>query len=92
MNSLITYSLLNDGEIPPDIIDGGYYPNENILIGVSNLSGVGFKSEEELLEYLESYTSEWVEPPFNPQGNPTPFDPFNAAHQLWKKIEISVSE
>lgn len=86
MPSLITYNLLEDGSIPSDILDGGYYPNGETLIGVSSTEGAGFQSKEELKNYLDSYTADWMEsgPLINSES--VPFDSSKATDALWGKL------
>lgn len=88
MPSLVTYSLLDDGSIPSDILDGGYYPNGKTLIGVSSIEGAGFQSKEELKNYLDSYSSEWMESGPLIDSQPVPFDSNNATNILWEKQSL----
>jgi hypothetical protein len=87
MPSLITYELTESGNIPEYIIDGGYYPNGNVLIGVSNQDNQGFNSKEELLTYLESYTQNWYEQQNFPTDLKIPFDVTKTVNILWDKIQ-----
>lgn len=86
MPSLITYTLLEDGSIPLDIIDGGYYPNGNVLIGLSSKEETGFLSKEELKDYLDSYTSDWMESNSLPNSEIIAFNSNNATEVLWEKL------
>lgn len=86
MASLITYKLNEDGTIPDYIIDGGYYPNDSVLIGVSSNNNSGFQSKEELIVYLASYTQSWLEPGLYPIDGYLPFNIIKASDYLWDKI------
>tara|TARA_Y100000310_G_C20379413_1_gene667351 strand:- start:121 stop:399 length:279 start_codon:yes stop_codon:yes gene_type:complete len=59
-NKIVKYSLNSDGTIPDDISDGGYFPNNNILIGAtadgSDYAGDGELSTQSAVKsYLDSY-------------------------------------
>jgi hypothetical protein len=86
MPSLITYTLNEHGQIPDYILDGGYYPKDNLLIGISNSDEEGFTTKANLIEYLQSYTQDWKESKSFPKDDSVIFDVENAANYLWDKF------
>jgi len=97
-NKIIKYNLEANGTIPTYIEDGGYFPKANDndspqdwdLIGAtingSSETGVGeLASEAAIKSYLDSYTSEWIEPVPNDPGETTSFNQTIAAARIWAK-------
>ena len=87
---LVKYQLEN-GSIPSNISDGGYYPDgSEVMLGVTidnpSTTFLGeITSTTDTVTYLNSYTSDWTQ--YDPATDTdVPFDQDAAAANLWSKI------
>lgn len=65
MKQIVAYKLV-DGQIPAFIFDGGYYPKDDFLVGISTDDAslpddvTVFNTKNELKNYFKSYSNTWV--------------------------------
>lgn len=88
---VVSYTLTSEGTIPEYIQDGGHFPNNGILVGVTKEDAVipssiiTFADKASLVSYLETYTQDWIIHDF-PAGTSTPFDASKAAQIIFDKV------
>lgn len=87
---VISYTLTPEGTVPDYVEDGGYFPNNDVLIGVSkegstlpSSTGV-FENQASLVSYLNTYTHDWVNSNFATNTH-TPFNSLEAAQVIFEK-------
>jgi hypothetical protein len=100
MKKVISYTLEND-TVPSFVLSGGQFGNGDIMLGISKHNETlpeyvtVYETKEDLLNYLLSYTSEWLENYYHPLGvmhpgtafDTRPFNAENAANFLWSKLD-----
>lgn len=87
---VISYTLTLEGTVPDYVQDGGYFPNNDVLIGISkdgstlpSSTGV-FATQASLVLYLDTYTQDWVNSNFATNTH-TPFNALEAAQIIFEK-------
>jgi hypothetical protein len=89
MKQVIAYRLL-EGTIPTFVSDGGYYSNNDLLVGIS-VNGLPlpeyvsvFSTKEELITYLNTFSDTWT---YNPAFPDRPVKTVaEAADEIWAKL------
>ena len=89
MKQVIVYKLA-EGTIPAFVSDGGYYFNNNLLVGIS-VDGLPipeyvsvFNTKEELITYLSTFSNDWK---INPIHSDIPVPTAaQAADEIWAKL------
>ena len=93
-NKIVKYRLLDNGSIPDEVEDGGYFPNGDVLIGAtkenSNYIGDGeISSKLKLKNYLDSFGPfRMLDKSEFPWGKPKEFvelDTNELATMIWSK-------
>jgi len=98
-NKIIKYTLTGSGKIRSYISHGGSFlkansnasPQDWDMVGAtvdgSNATGLGeFENKTALKEYLDTFTSEWVD--YDADGNEIAFDTDAAATLYWNERKI----
>lgn len=89
MKQVIAYRLA-EGTIPTFVSDGGYFSNNDLLVGIS-VDGLPlpeyvtvFNTKEELITYLNTFSSNWTTNPAYPDMQP--LTTTQAADDIWAKL------
>jgi hypothetical protein len=89
MKQAIAYRLA-EGTIPTFVSDGGYYSNNDLLVGIS-VDGLPlpeyvtvFNTKEELTTYLNTFANKWQPNPAYPDMPVLTVE--SAVDQIWAKL------